>query len=293
MLQMSEDILKKLGLEPKDSQGKNSCESGEDHADTPAAKKDPIVQIKEATFAYGRNVILEKIELQIQDSEFWCFVGPNGEGKTTLIKALLGALRPKRGIVQLRADFARRTRIGFVPQKCDLNPSIPTTIQSFVIQGTAGLNVEESKLKRRVQKSLEVMGIQQIRDRSIWRVSGGQRQRAMVARALVRDPLLMIVDEPTAGLDLAASSGLLKTITKLNRQHGITVIFVTHDLQLAGRHASHLAVFKNRQVKCGPVGETLTGENLEMAFGVPTEVRPEASGGYIVQANVEQQEILT
>ena len=71
------------------------------------------------------------------------------------------------------------------------------------------------------------------------------------------------------------------------------MIFVTHDLQLAGRHASHLAVFKNRQVKCGPVGETLTGENLEMAFGVPTEVRPEASGGYIVQANVEQQEILT
>ena len=136
------------------------------------------------------------------------------------------------------------------------------------------------------------MGIQQIRDHSIWRVSGGQRQRAMVARALVRDPLLMIVDEPTAGLDLAASSGLLKTITKLNRQHKITVIFVTHDLQLAGRYASHLAVFKNRKVKCGPVRETLTGENLEMAFGVPTEVRPESSGGYTVQANVEQPDIL-
>ena len=229
--------------------------------------------------------------MQIHDSEFWCFIGPNGEGKTTLIKALLGALRPKRGLIRLRPDFARRTRIGFVPQNCDLNPTVPTTIQSFVIQGTAGLPVGESKLKQRVQKSLEVMGIQHIRDRSIWKVSGGQRQRAMVARALVRDPLLMIVDEPTAGLDLAASSGLLKTITELNRQHGITVIFVTHDLQLAGHHASHVAVFKNRRVTCGPVAKALTGENLGNAFGVPTEVRPDPSGGFVVRANIEQPEV--
>ncbi|MEC7882376.1 MAG: ABC transporter ATP-binding protein [Verrucomicrobiota bacterium] len=289
---MSEDILQQLGLEPSASQSEKTNEPIENFTDKASVKKDPIVQVKEATLAYGRNVILESVEMQIHDSEFWCFIGPNGEGKTTLIKALLGALRPKRGVLQLRADFARRTRIGFVPQKCDLNPSVPTTIQSFVIQGTAGLNVEESKIKRRVQKSLEVMGIERIRDHSIWRVSGGQRQRAMVARALVRDPLLMIVDEPTAGLDLAASSGLLKTITKLNRQHRITVIFVTHDLQLAGRYASHLAVFKNRRVKCGPVGEVLTGENLEMAFGVPTEVRPESSGGYTVNANVQHPEIL-
>ena len=229
--------------------------------------------------------------MQIHESEFWCFIGPNGEGKTTLIKALLGALRPKRGFIRLRPDFARRTRIGFVPQNCDLNPTVPTTIKSFVVQGTAGLPVAESKLKQRVLKSLEVMGIQHIRDRSIWKVSGGQRQRAMVARALVRDPLLMIVDEPTAGLDLAASSGLLKTITEHNRQHGITVIFVTHDLQLAGHHASHVAVFKNRRVICGPVAEALTGENLGNAFGVSTEVRPDPSGGYVVRANIEQPEV--
>jgi len=288
---MSDDILEQLGLEAPDSQSERSYSPGQELINKPPAKKDPIVQVQEATFSYGRNVILESVEMQIHDSEFWCFIGPNGEGKTTLIKALLGALRPKRGLVRLRADFARRTRIGFVPQNCDLNPSVPTTIQSFVIQGTAGLAVNESKLKRRVQKSLEVMGIQHIRERSIWRVSGGQRQRAMVARALVRDPLLMIVDEPTAGLDLAASSGLLKTITELNRQHRITVIFVTHDLQLAGRYASHVGVFKNRRVTCGPVGEVLTGENLEMAFGVPTEVRPDPSGGVIVRANIEHPEV--
>ena len=288
---MSGDILEQLGLDAPVSEVDRSQVQSQVLSDNKSEKKDPIVDVAEATFAYGRNIILESVEMQIHDSEFWCFIGPNGEGKTTLIKALLGALRPKRGLIRLRPDFARRTRIGFVPQNCDLNPTVPTTIQSFVIQGTAGLPVVETKLKQRVQKSLEVMGIQHIRDRSIWKVSGGQRQRAMVARALVRDPLLMIVDEPTAGLDLAASSGLLKTITELNRQHGITVIFVTHDLQLAGHHASHVAVFKNRRVTCGPVAEALTGENLGNAFGVPTEVRPDPSGGYVVRANIEQPEI--
>ena len=288
---MSGDILEQLGLDAPVSEVGRSQVQSQVLSDNKSEKKDPIVDVAEATFAYGRNVILESVEMQIHDSEFWCFIGPNGEGKTTLIKALLGALRPKRGLIRLRPDFARRTRIGFVPQNCDLNPTVPTTIQSFVIQGTAGLPVVETKLKQRVQKSLEVMGIQHIRDRSIWKVSGGQRQRAMVARALVRDPLLMIVDEPTAGLDLAASSGLLKTITELNRQHGITVIFVTHDLQLAGHHASHVAVFKNRRVTCGPVAEALTGENLGNAFGVSTEVRPDPSGGYVVRANIEQPEV--
>ena len=288
---MSGDILEQLGLDAPVSEVDRSQVQSQVLSDNKSEKEDPIVDVAEATFAYGRNIILESVEMQIHDSEFWCFIGPNGEGKTTLIKALLGALRPKRGLIRLRPDFTRRTRIGFVPQNCDLNPTVPTTIQSFVIQGTAGLPVGESKLKQRVQKSLEVMGIQHIRDRSIWKVSGGQRQRAMVARALVRDPLLMIVDEPTAGLDLAASSGLLKTITELNRQHGITVIFVTHDLQLAGHHASHVAVFKNRRVTCGPVAEALTGENLGNAFGVHTEVRLDPSGGYVVRANIEQPEI--
>lgn len=290
---MKEDILKQLGLEPRPEVVPESSSPSETRLEpVPNEKKDPIVSVQNSTFAYGRNVILESVEMQIRDGEFWCLIGPNGEGKTTFIKALLGALRPKKGLVRLRADFARRTRIGFVPQSCDLNPGVPTTIESFVVQGTAGLSIEKHKLRHRVKRAMEVMGIYPIRERSIWRVSGGQRQRAMVARALVRDPLLMIVDEPTAGLDLAASSGLLKTITELNRKHRITVLFVTHDLQLAGRYASHVAVFKNRRVIGGAVKDVLTGENLEMAFGVPTEVREESSGGYIVRTKLEHQEVV-
>ena len=287
---MKEDIRKQLGLDEGsvDIPAKTMVSPSE--GTSVEQKSDPIVLVENGGFAYGRNSILESVEMKINDGEFWCFIGPNGEGKTTFIKALLGALRPKRGLIRLRGDFARRTRIGFVPQSCDLNPSVPTTIESFVKQGTAGLNVERTKLNHRVRRALEVMGIQFIRERSIWRVSGGQRQRAMVARALVRDPLMMIVDEPTAGLDLAASSGLLKTITELNQKHRITVIFVTHDLQLAGRYASHVAIFKNKRVINGPIGEILTGKNLEKAFGVPTEVKQTSSGEYTVRSKVEFQE---
>ena len=287
---MKEDMRKQLGLDERSVGIPVKKMVPPSEGTSVQQKSDPIVLVENGGFAYGRNSILESVEMKIKDGEFWCFIGPNGEGKTTFIKALLGALRPKRGLIRLRADFARRTRIGFVPQSCDLNPSVPTTIESFVKQGTAGLNVERTKLNHRVRRALEVMGIQFIRERSIWRVSGGQRQRAMVARALVRDPLMMIVDEPTAGLDLAASSGLLKTITELNQKHKITVIFVTHDLQLAGRYASHVAIFKNKRVINGPVGEILTGKNLEKAFGVPTEVKQTSSGEYTVRSKVEFQE---
>ena len=287
---MKEDMRKQLGLDERSVGIPVKKMVPPSEGTSVEQKSDPIVLVENGGFAYGRNSILESVEMKINDGEFWCFIGPNGEGKTTFIKALLGALRPKRGLIRLRADFAKRTRIGFVPQSCDLNPSVPTTIESFVKQGTAGLNVERTKLNHRVRRALEVMGIQFIRERSIWRVSGGQRQRAMVARALVRDPLMMIVDEPTAGLDLAASSGLLKTITELNQKHKITVIFVTHDLQLAGRYASHVAIFKNKRVINGPVGEILTGKNLEKAFGVPTEVHQTSSGEYTVRSKVEFQE---
>ena len=287
---MKEDMRKQLGLDERSVGIPVKKMVPPSEGTSVQRKSDPIVLVENGGFAYGRNSILESVEMKIKDGEFWCFIGPNGEGKTTFIKALLGALRPKCGLIRLRADFARRTRIGFVPQSCDLNPSVPTTIESFVKQGTAGLNVERTKLNHRVRRALEVMGIQFIRERSIWRVSGGQRQRAMVARALVRDPLMMIVDEPTAGLDLAASSGLLKTITELNQKHKITVIFVTHDLQLAGRYASHVAIFKNKRVINGPIGEILTGKNLEKAFGVPTEVKQTSSGEYTVRSKVEFQE---
>jgi ABC-type cobalamin/Fe3+-siderophores transport system ATPase subunit len=106
-----------------------------------------------------------------------------------------------------------------------------------------------------LKQILEMLGLTRLRTQSFWTLSGGQRQRCLIARALVRDPLLLIVDEPTAGLDLAAATGLLELITDLSRNKGITVVFVTHDLRIAAQRASHIAFFKSAKVTAGPLGK--------------------------------------
>ena len=244
----------------------------------------PVVVVEQATLGYGRRAVLRDVSLEIRAGEFWALLGPNGEGKTTLIKALLGALRPQRGKIALRRDFQDRRRLGFVPQEAELNPAVPTTVAEFVRGGLVGLNLDAATRARRLRGALELMGIPTLRDRSLWALSGGQRQRALVARALIRDPLLLIVDEPTAGLDLAAATGLLGTITGLSRDRGITVVFVTHDLGIAAQRATHVAFFKGGRVTAGPHDAAFTAENLRRTFGVPVTLGRDGQGGLTVQA---------
>ena len=244
----------------------------------------PVIAVEQVTLAYGRRVVLKEVSLEIRQGEFWCLLGANGEGKTTLIKALLGAVRPARGRVVLRADFKDRRRLGFVPQEAELNSGAPTTVGEFVRSGLVGLQVDRGTEERRVRTVLDLMGITALRSRSLWALSGGQRQRALVGRALVRDPLLLVVDEPTAGLDLAAATGLLEIVTDLSRTKGITVVFVTHDLNIAARRATHVALFKGGRVVGGPVGETFTAANLQRTFGVAVEVGRDEFGAASVHA---------
>lgn len=247
----------------------------------------PVVTVEQVTLGYGRRVVLRDVTLEIRQGEFWCFLGANGEGKTTLIKAFLGAVKPIRGRIALRGDFLNRRRLGFVPQEAEVNPSAPVTVQSFVRGGLVGLGVDGTGSERRIRTVLDLMGITALRERSLWALSGGQRQRALVARALVRDPLLLIVDEPTAGLDLAAASGLLEIITQLSREKGITVVFVTHDLGIAARRATHVAMFKSGRIAAGPLGATFTSENLQKTFGVPVELGRDQHGLLTVHAGDE------
>lgn len=252
------------------------------------AEERPVLTVEQADLGYGRQAILKDVNVQIRQGEFWCLLGPNGEGKSTFIKALLGAIRPVRGKIFLRPDFANRTRLGFVPQECELNPTVPTTVTEFVSGGFVGLSLAARVRASRLKQILEMLGLTRLREQSFWTLSGGQRQRCLIARALVRDPLLLIVDEPTAGLDLAAATGLLEIITDLSRSKGITVVFVTHDLQIAAQRASHIAFFKAGKVTAGLVNEAFTNDNLTRTFGVPIQVRPDATGGLTVMVPVER-----
>lgn len=235
-------------------------------------RQSPVIQSESVVLGYGRHVVLNEADLQIHQGEFWCFLGSNGQGKTTYIKALLGAIRPLQGKIFFRKDFARRTRIGFVPQECELNTAAPITVREFILTGLVGLAVDTKNRNKRLRRLLDLLDLQKHHNKNVWELSGGQRQRAMVARALVRDPLVLIVDEPTAGLDLSAAQSVLNTMTNLSKEHGITIVFVTHDLEIAAQRASHVALFRNGAVTGGPLETHFTSKMLTETFGVPVQV---------------------
>ena len=226
-----------------------------------------ILDARHLTLGYGTRAVLRDVTLTINRGEFWCLLGANGEGKTTLLHAVLGLLAPASGRLWMHAAVAARTRVGFVPQRCDLNPTLRTTVSEFVLLGLVGLRLGGTERRHRLAWALEQVGLARLSRRDYWTLSGGQRQRALVARALVRQPELLVLDEPTSGLDPSAEAALLTCLTSLNTTGGLTVVFVTHDLAMAARCASHIALFRDGIVTSGPRADVLTAANVARTFG--------------------------
>ena len=228
---------------------------------------EPLLGICGLSLGYGRRKVLDAIDLEVRAGEFWFLLGPNGSGKTTLLRAVLGLLAPRSGSIQLHASLRDRGRLGFVPQRCEINPSLSTTVREFVLLGLVGIRVSDREREERLAWALERAGMAALDDADHWSLSGGQHQRMLVARALVRRPSLLILDEPTEGLDVGAEEALLRTIAELNRDDGVTLLVVTHKLEIAARFASHVAIFDSASVASGARDEILQREQLERAFG--------------------------
>ena len=238
----------------------------------------PIVEFNAVTLGYVRATVLEDVCLSIEPKQFWCFLGSNGQGKTTLIKAMLGALRPKRGLLFRNPDVFGKGQVSYVPQRLELNPVLPTSVREFVLSGLAGIRTYGEQRQKRLDRVLDIVGLSAARNRNYWTLSGGQKQRALLARALVRDPHVLIVDEPTAGLDFAASQTVLNVLADMHATYDVTIVFVTHDLDIAAKHATHAALFRNKTVVSGDVSEVITSERLEHTFGVPVSVEKGSDG---------------
>ncbi|MBI4582868.1 MAG: metal ABC transporter ATP-binding protein [Planctomycetes bacterium] len=231
---------------------------------------DCLLKVEKLSLAYGHNRVLADVNLEVRRGQIWFFAGPNGSGKSTLLKGILGALRPKSGALWLSPELSSREKVGYVPQRCDLNPTLPTTVREFVLLGTAGLRASRKDRQARLSWALDKVGLADFQERDYWSLSGGQRQRALVARALVRRPRFLLLDEPTNGLDLPAEEALLQSLVHLNEEENLTIVFVTHNLSLAARHATHVAIFLDGSVICGPCSEVLNTECLSRLYPVPT-----------------------
>jgi ABC-type Mn2+/Zn2+ transport system ATPase subunit len=225
-----------------------------------------ILALDGATLGYGRRLVLRDVTLEIRPGEFWCVIGPNASGKTTLLRALLGDLAPLSGGLFRDPILAAPSRIGLVPQHCHVNPTLPTTVREFVGLGLVGLDMNRTERVRRVGEALAKVGLAARERDNLFRLSGGQRQRALVARALARRPSILVLDEPTQELDTIAERQLLDTIGGLNSA-GVTVIFVTHQLDIPVRHASHVVFVRGGTLTSGTRDRMLSPEALAEVFG--------------------------
>ena len=238
------------------------------------------LECRDVRFSYGAHVVLEDLSFAVPIGEFAAILGPNGSGKTTLLRLALGLDRPTSGSVLLfgepAAGFRDWTKIGYVPQTIDgLQRQYPGTVSEVVAQGLYRgfdpLAAVRRRGQRQVEDALGTVGIQDLRDRKMATLSAGQQQRTLLARALVREPQLLVLDEPVAGVDAAAEEQFYDLLRRLNGDMGITVLMVTHDIGAVMREASTVACINRTLVFHGPAHQ-ITQKELSTLYGFPMEV---------------------
>ncbi len=209
-----------------------------------------IIEIKHLFYRYEKDIVLDNINLSIPEGSFLAIVGPNGSGKSTLLKLILGLLKPQKGRIQLFGQeiskFKDWQKIGYVSQKANsFNTGFPATVFEVVASGlTKSIGIFKFFKKEdaaKVDQALEAVGMEPFRRRNIGELSGGQQQRVFIARALVSDPKLLILDEPTVGVDAENVTTFYQMLSDLNRNRGITLLLVTHDIGTISDKVSHVA----------------------------------------------------
>lgn len=207
-----------------------------------------LLQVREVAFGYDR-LLFSGVNLEIHAGEFWVFLGPNGSGKTSLLKIMMKLLEPWEGIVEIAPGFSLSTRSGFVPQKLP-SLTVKTTVEEFVELGLVGLRRSRYEMKEQLNEVLEELDLQALRRSEVSSLSGGEERRLLLARALIRHPDLLFLDEPTAGLDPKSEEDFLQRIQDLNHHKGITIILITQELEHR-RLATHIALFAQGRVFSG------------------------------------------
>jgi ABC-type Mn2+/Zn2+ transport system ATPase subunit len=226
-----------------------------------------LVRATDLALGYDGTAILRDVSLEVRAGEFWFLLGLNGTGKTTFLRAVLGLTPVRAGRIWLHPRLGGRERIGYVPQRSGLIATLPTTVRELVLLGLVGIRAGRRERERRLGGALAQVGLGEMAGRDYWSLSGGERQRALVARALVREPDLLLLDEPMSHLDPAAEETLLSFLADLHRSRGLTLLFVTHDLSTAHRHATHVALFARGTVTAGARDAVMSRENLARAYG--------------------------
>jgi len=236
---------------------------------------DHVIELEHVTVRYQDLVALDDVSLRVSPGEFLALIGPNGSGKTTLIKAILGLVTPAAGVVRLFGKTpqqlnGRWKRIGYVPQIAQIDPRFPIRVFDVVLMGRYGqvglIRRPGRRDKQAGWRALEQVGMTDLAQRPIGRLSGGQRQRVLVARALATEPALLLLDEPTTGVDVGTTEGLFDLLEALHHQ-GMTILVASHDVGVVAQHVDRVACLNRRLVAHGRPQEVLSGEVLQCMYG--------------------------
>ncbi len=223
-----------------------------------------LISLQNAAFGYNGPPVIEGVTLDVHKGEFIGLVGPNGSGKSTLFKGMLKLIPPLEGEVVHAPEIFRR--IGYVPQRDQLDAIYPLT--AFAVARMAALGalpwyrIPDAQVETDVMTSLEKVGMAAYRDHAFAELSGGQRQRVLIARALAIKPAILVLDEPTAGIDPVAEASILKLLADLNEDHSMTILMVSHNISSLRDHIDRAVLIKDHRILCGSAKELLHPDRI-------------------------------
>ena len=232
------------------------------------------LELERVDFGFGSRPVLQGVALRVAHGEFLALIGPNGGGKSTLVKLALGLLQPDRGTVRVLGlpPAQARPRVGYVPQFATFRRDFPLSVRETVLHGRLGLRAWWRRLAeadhRAAASAMAATDVQDLSSRPIARLSGGQLQRVLIARALATDPALLLLDEPTAHVDTRAERDLFDLLARLRER--MAIVMVSHDVGLVSRHVDRIACL-NRTLTCH-AALPLAPEVLERLYGMPVRL---------------------
>ena len=229
-----------------------------------------LIKCTNVSFAYDGKIVLSGVDFEVNHGDYLCILGENGGGKSTLINGLLKLKLPKTGSIMLDEGL-KHTEIGYMPQHTEIQKRFPASVFEVVLSGRLNSLGKRSfysaQDRQEALSNMHLLGIEDIKNKNFTKLSTGQQQRALLARALSATKKLLLLDEPTSGLDPSVTEELYQLINSVNKEQGVTIIMVSHDVETAINYSDHILHLGHRQLFWGTAQEYLKSDMGELFFG--------------------------